>query len=60
MSTLAPAFVSIILYSLMSLFSTILYSILLLSINILKKKIVSSREFGRDALRHHIDFYTVK
>ena len=39
MFTLAPAFVSIILYSLMSLFSTILYSILLISLNLLLKRI---------------------
>ena len=38
MFTLAPAFVSIILYSLMSLFSTVLYSILLISINVLLKE----------------------
>ena len=38
MFTLAPAFVSIILYSRMSLFPTILYSILLISINLLLKK----------------------
>ena len=46
MFTLAPAFVSIILYSLMSVFSTILYSILLISINLLLKK-----EFNRNSHR---------
>ena len=38
MFTLALTFVSIILYFLVSLFSTILYSILLISINLLLKK----------------------
>ena len=46
MVTLAPAFVSIILYSLMSLFSPILYRILLISINLLLKKKKRERERG--------------